>query len=77
MPTAELSTPIGSSDDEKGSAATGHSTPGMGDGRLRFEAFVNNLTEEVHEAAIIITQFDNTRFFTRPRTFGARVPYQF
>ena len=45
--------------------------------RFRLSFFVNNLTEEVHEAAIIITQFDNTRFFTRPRTFGARVRYQF
>lgn len=48
-----------------------------GDGRLRFEAYVNNLTDEIHEAAIIITQFDNTRFFTRPRTFGARVRVQY
>jgi iron complex outermembrane receptor protein len=31
------------------------------------------LTDEQREAAIIITQFDNTRFFTRPRTYGARV----
>ena len=42
-------------------------------GKLRIEAFVNNLTNAVHESAIIITQFDNTRFFTRPRTYGGRV----
>lgn len=48
-----------------------------GDGRVRLEAFVNNLTDEQHEAAIIITQFDNTRFFTRPRTFGARLRVQY
>ena len=47
------------------------------DGKLRFEAYANNLTEAVHEAAIIITQFDNTRFFTRPRTFGARIRAKF
>ena len=47
------------------------------DGKLRFEAYVNNLTNAVHEAAIIITQFDNTRFFTRPRTFGGRVRIKF
>jgi iron complex outermembrane receptor protein len=68
-------------DDEVGSYWTFDAgagwTPGGEGGPLRFEAFVNNLTEEVHEAAIIITQFDNTRFFTRPRTFGARVRYQF
>ncbi len=47
------------------------------DGKLRFEAYVNNLTNAVHEAAIIITQFDNTRFFTRPRTYGGRVRLRF
>lgn len=44
-----------------------------GEGDLRFEVYVNNLTNEQRESAIIITQFDNTRFFTRPRTMGARV----
>lgn len=48
-----------------------------GDGRVRLEGFVNNLTDEQNEAAIIITQFDNTRFFTRPRTFGARLRVQY
>ena len=42
-------------------------------GKLRIEGYINNLTNAVHESAIIITQFDNTRFFTRPRTMGARV----
>ena len=46
-------------------------------GKLRIEGFVSNLTDEVHEAAQIITQFDNTRFFTRPRTAGIRVGYWF
>ncbi len=44
-----------------------------GDGGLRFEVYANNLTNKQKESAIIITQFDNTRFFTRPRTFGARL----
>ena len=43
------------------------------DGKVRIEGYVNNLTNAVHESAIIITQFDNTRFFTRPRTYGARI----
>lgn len=47
------------------------------DGKLRLEAFVNNLTNSVHEAAIIITEFDNTRFFTRPRTYGVRARVKF
>lgn len=47
------------------------------DQKYRFEVFANNLTNRQEEAAIIITQFDNTRFFTRPRTFGARVRARF
>ncbi len=46
-------------------------------GKLRIEGFVSNLTDEVHEAALILTQFDNTRFFTRPRVAGARIVYWF
>ncbi len=47
------------------------------DGKLRFEVYANNLTNKQKEAAIIITQFDNTRFFTRPRTYGARMRVKF
>ncbi len=47
------------------------------DGRMRFEVYANNVTNKQKEAAIIITQFDNTRFFTRPRTFGARMRLKF
>jgi iron complex outermembrane receptor protein len=43
-----------------------------GNDRIRIEAYVQNATDEQREQAIIITQFDNTRFFTRPRTFGMR-----
>ncbi len=46
-------------------------------GKLRVEGFVSNLTGDVHEAAQIITQFDNTRFFTRPRLAGVRLSYRF
>lgn len=46
-------------------------------GKYRFEAYVNNLTESINAAAIIITQFDNTRFFNRPRTFGGRIRVKF
>lgn len=45
-------------------------------GRLRVEAFMSNVTGDVHEAAQIITQFDNTRFFTRPRLAGIRASYR-
>lgn len=54
---------------------------GMGfshnNGRMRIEGFVSNITGEVHEAAQIITQFDNTRFFTLPRLAGIRASYRF
>ena len=46
-------------------------------GKYRLEAFANNVTNTVNAAAIIITQFDNTRFFNRPRTFGGRVRVKF
>ncbi len=46
-------------------------------GRFRVEGYVSNISDEVHEAAILITQFDNTRFFTRPRVVGMRTSYRF
>ena len=47
------------------------------DGKWRIEAYVNNLTGIEREQAIIITQFDNTRFFSPPRTYGLRVRAKF
>ena len=47
------------------------------DGKWRIEAYVSNLTNEVREQAITITQFDNTRFFSTPRTYGARLRAKF
>jgi len=47
------------------------------EGKYRIEFYANNVTNKQEEAAIIITQFDNTRFFIRPRTFGARVRASF
>jgi len=47
------------------------------DGKWRLEAYVSNLTNEVREQAITITQFDNTRFFSTPRTYGARLRAKF
>ena len=47
------------------------------EGKYRFEVYGNNVTNQQEEAAIIITQFDNTRFFIRPRTFGARIRARF
>jgi iron complex outermembrane recepter protein len=47
------------------------------DDRWRIEGYVTNLTEEVQPQAIIITQFDNTRFFNPPRTYGMRLRAKF
>ena len=53
---------------------------GMGffymDSNLRLEAYNNNITDEVRPALLIISQFDNTRFFNRPRTMGVRSRWQ-
>ena len=42
------------------------------DAKYRIEGWVTNITDEQKEQGIIITQFDNTRFFSRPRTYGIR-----
>lgn len=47
------------------------------DGKLRFEVYAANITDVQEPQAIIITQFDNTRFFSRPRTYGARLRVKF
>lgn len=46
-------------------------------GKYRFEVYGNNIIDSVNAAAIIITQFDNTRFFNRPRTYGGRLRVKF
>jgi iron complex outermembrane recepter protein len=46
-------------------------------GNWRLEVYAANLTDVTEPQGLIITQFDNTRFFNRPRTFGARVRVQF
>ena len=43
------------------------------EGKLRIEGYVSNLTDVERPQAIIITQFDNTRFFNTPRLYGVRV----
>lgn len=46
-----------------------------GDTTWRVEAYVNNLTNEIQPSALLITQFDNTRFFTRPKIYGVRLKW--
>lgn len=47
------------------------------DDRWRIEGYVSNLTNAQEPQAIIITQFDNTRFFNTPRLYGFRVRAKF
>ncbi|MBT8139058.1 MAG: TonB-dependent receptor [Gammaproteobacteria bacterium] len=49
----------------------------LADTGVRLEAYVNNLTDEQQPVAMLITQFDNTRFFTRPRVYGFRAKWMF
>ena len=53
---------------------------GMGffymDSKLRLEAYINNITDELRPVALIISRFDNTRFFTRPRATGVSAKWQ-
>lgn len=45
----------------------------LADGEFRAEAYISNFTDEQQPQAIVITQRDNTRFFSRPRTMGLRL----
>ena len=47
------------------------------DDALRVELYMTNVTDEQQEQAIIITQDDNTRFFSAPRTYGIRLRMRF
>ena len=47
----------------------------LANSNFRFEAFANNITNEVRPTALLLTQMDNTRFFTRPRTWGGRIKW--
>lgn len=40
--------------------------------RFRIEGYVNNLTDNTVAAGLLLSQFNNTRFFTNPRIFGGR-----
>jgi iron complex outermembrane receptor protein len=46
-------------------------------GKYRLEFYGSNVTNVQRPQAIIITQFDNTRFFNTPRLYGVRVRARF
>lgn len=48
----------------------------FGDTNFRIESYINNITDYVRPTALLLTESDNTRFFTRPRTYGFRLKWQ-
>lgn len=46
-------------------------------GKIRLEGYVNNLTDNTVAAGLLVSQFNNTRFFTNPRTIGGRLRVSF
>lgn len=50
---------------------------GKGEKPWRIEGYISNITDKQQPEAIIITQFDNTRFFNAPRLYGARLRKRF
>ncbi len=46
-------------------------------GNFRLEGYVNNLLDNTVAAGLLVSQFNNTRFFTNPRLIGGRVRVQF
>ena len=46
-------------------------------GKVRIEAYVNNLTDNTVAAGLLVSQFSNTRFFTNPRLIGGRIRVSF
>lgn len=47
------------------------------EGKYRIEGYISNITNQEEAQAIIITQFDNTRFFNTPRLYGIRLRAKF
>lgn len=52
-------------------------THGFSEKPWRIEGYVTNATNVQQPQAIIITQFDNTRFFNTPRLYGFRIRKRF
>jgi iron complex outermembrane receptor protein len=69
--------PRGSLEDRIPSYALVNAAIGLTHENLRFEAYVNNLFDKTVAAGLLVSQFQNTRFFTNPRIFGGRVRVKF
>lgn len=64
-------------DDRLSGYATFNAAVGVTTGPYRFEAYVNNFTDSTHAAALLVSQFANSRYYTNPRIFGARARVSF
>ena len=64
-------------DDRLSGYATFNAAAGVTTGPYRFEVYVNNLTDSTHPAALLVSQFVNSRFYTNPRLIGARARVSF
>jgi iron complex outermembrane receptor protein len=70
-------TPRAFLDDHLSGYATFNAAAGVTAGPYRLEAYVNNLTNSTHAAALLISQFVNARYYTNPRLIGARARVSF
>jgi iron complex outermembrane receptor protein len=57
--------------------ATFNAAAGITSGPYRFEVYANNFTNSTHAAALLISQFVNSRYYTNPRLIGARARVSF
>ncbi len=64
-------------DDRLSGYTTFNAAAGVTSGPYRFEAYVNNLTDSTHAAALLVSQFANSRYYTSPRLIGARARVSF
>jgi iron complex outermembrane recepter protein len=65
--------PRPSLDDRLSGYVTFNAAVGFSKGEYRIEAYVNNFTDQTHAAALLVSQFANSRYYTNPRIFGFRV----
>lgn len=64
-------------DDRLSGFATFNAAAGVTSGPYRFEVYANNFTNSTHAAALLISQFVNSRYYTNPRLIGARARVSF
>lgn len=72
-----VTAPRASLNDRIPSYALVNAAVGFTHNQFRIEGYVNNLFDKTVAAGLLVNQFNNTRFFTNPRIFGARVRVKF